>query len=121
MPRHYSNPCDPVGPQAVTISPVRIRRPRRNSLPIQDKGARSPLLVTSHTSSANDPMCHVRGFTASSTCVSVHILVASVFPCAQRAHVRALLPVRGEKPREYGSDTPVTTRPEITAKIYSTL
>ena len=76
--------------------------------------------ATSHTSSANDPMCHVRGFTASSPCVSVHMPVASVFPRAQRAHVRALLPVRGVKPREYGSDTPVTTRPGIMTKIYST-
>ena len=66
-------------------------------------------------------MCHVRGFTASSSCVSVHMPVASVVPRAQRAHVRALLPVRCVKPREYGSDIPVTTRPEITAKIYSTL
>ena len=39
--------------------------------------------ATSHTSSANDFMCHIRGFTASSPCVSVHMLVASVFP---RAH-----------------------------------
>ena len=115
----YSNPRGPVGPWAMTISPVRIRRPRRTNLPIWDKGARSPLLVTSHTSSANDPMCHVCGFTASSPCVSVHMPVASVFPRAQHAHVRALLPVRGVKPREYGSNTPVTTQPGITAKIYS--
>ena len=36
--------------------------------------------ATSHTSSANDPMSHARGFTASSPCVSVHMLLASVFP-----------------------------------------
>ena len=65
----YSNTCGPVGPWAVTISPVRIQRPRRTSLPIRDKGAGSPLLATSHMSSANDPMCHVPGFTASSPCV----------------------------------------------------
>ena len=52
-------------------------------------------------------------------CVCPHMPVASVSPHAQRAHVRALLPVRGVKPREFGSDTPVTTRPGITAKIYS--
>ena len=34
---------------------------------------------TSHMYSANDHMCHVRGFTASSPCVSVHMLLASVF------------------------------------------
>ena len=38
--------------------------------------------ATSHTSSANDHMCHVRGFTAISPCVSVHMSVASVSPHA---------------------------------------
>ena len=82
MPRRYSSSHGPVGPWAVTISPVRIRRPRRTSLPVRDKRAGSPLLATSHTSSANDPMCHARGFTASSLCVSVHMLLVSVFPRA---------------------------------------
>ena len=41
-------------------------------------------------------------------------------PTRARAHVRALLPVCGVKLREFGSDTPVTTLPEITVKIYST-
>ena len=96
--------------------PLRTRRPRRDIDPAYPYGTKEQDLLswaTSHTSSANDPMCHVRGFTSSSPCLSVHMLVASVFP-------RALLPVRGMKPREYDSDTPVTTRPEITAKIYST-
>ena len=46
---------------------------------------------------------------ADHVCVRPHMPVVSVSPRAQRAYVRALLPVRGVKPREYGSDTPVTT------------
>ena len=70
------------------------------------------LTIPCATSVGSLPTAHV--------CVRPHMPVASVFSRAQRVHVRALLPVRGVKPREYGSDTPVTTRPEITAKIYST-
>ena len=62
----------------------------------------------------------VGSLSAAHVCVRPHMPVASVSPRAQRAHVRTLLPVRGVKPREYGSDTPVTTRHMITAKIYST-
>ena len=52
------------------------------------------------------------------TCVRPHAVGICFFTC-RRAHVRALLPVRGVKPREYGSDTPVTTRPGITDLLYT--
>ena len=47
----------------------------RTSLLIWNKEVGSPLLATSYTSNANDLMCHVRGFTASSPCVcpSTHV------------------------------------------------
>ena len=85
----------PVGPWAVTISPVRIRRPRRTSLPIRDKRSRITslgprpirLVLRSHVPRpwvhCQQPMCvrpHAVGI-----CVSTR----------RRAHVSALLPVRG--------------------------
>ena len=95
-------------------SSLRAKGCSRSYLPSRDRLFKSVWLVTGPRYGTKlgilcqQPMCvrpHAVGI-----CVSTR----------RRAHVRALLPVRGVKPREYGSDTPVTTRPRITAKIYST-
>ena len=76
----YSNPRSPVGPWAVTIPPLGFDVLVEPVYPYRTKEQDPLSWATSHTSSANDPMCHARGFTASIPCVSVHMLLASVFP-----------------------------------------
>ena len=66
----YSNPARPSRPVGCdNLPPLGFDVLVEPAYPYGTKGAGSPLLATSHTSSANDPMCHVRGFTASSPCV----------------------------------------------------
>jgi hypothetical protein len=103
------------GPRAVTITPpLSTRRPRRDIETTYPYGTKEQdflswprpirLVLTIPCVTSVGPLL-------ASPCVSVHMPVASVPP---------RVPVCGVKPREFGSDTPVTTRPGITTKIYST-